>query len=286
MNPTVSARRKVFQHHLAHCRVERGEEFVLGEHLAFGKQVHQSRLPHVGVAHEGDADESPPVLALGGLLFVNLHQSLLQQGDALEDDAAVHLQLRLTRTAESHGTFAAAGARTATLALQVGPQPLQAREHVAILGQLHLCLGVGGLGTHGENVENQRGTVQYLHFQHLFDIAQLLGTQLIVENHHAYFTFCILLGLDEIPDFIQLPFSHITHLAGTVQSLGETFHRDDTGGIGQKLQFIKVFLCLRLVLVLCYQTHQDGGLGLYLGNDKFFHNLGMFITYECHITIA
>ncbi len=56
-------------------------------------------------------------------------------------------------------------------------------------------------------------------------------------------------------------------------SLGSMyFSPNGTGGVGQELQFIEVFLCLRLVLVFRNQTHQYGGLGLYLGYDKFFHN--------------
>lgn len=39
--------------------------------LAFGEEVHQRRLAHVGVAYEGHAGEFAAVFALHGFLFVD-----------------------------------------------------------------------------------------------------------------------------------------------------------------------------------------------------------------------
>lgn len=68
---------KVLDNHLANSRVERGEEFVLGKDLALGQKVHDGRFADIGIAHEGHADQSAAVLALGGLLLLDLHEALL-----------------------------------------------------------------------------------------------------------------------------------------------------------------------------------------------------------------
>ena len=178
--------RQVLHHHLAHRGVESGEEFVLGEHLAFCQQVHHSRFPHVGISHESHADESSAVLSLCGFLLVNFHESLLQQGYALQNYTAVHLQLSLSRSAQSYASLAASRARATALTLEVGPQSLQSWQHIAVLRQFHLRLGVSRLRPHGEDVENQRSAVENLHLQFLLDVAYLLCREFVVENHHAH----------------------------------------------------------------------------------------------------
>ena len=113
--------RQVVDDNLAHGGVQRGKELVLGEDLALGQEVHQRALAHVGVSHQGHAYQAAAVLALRGLLLVYLLQPLLQQADTLQDDAAVHFQLRLAGASQSHGAFAPARAGAASLPLQVGP---------------------------------------------------------------------------------------------------------------------------------------------------------------------
>ena len=54
-----------------------------------------------------------------------------------------------------------------------------------MLCQLHLGLRLGSLCPHGEDIQYQRGTVEDLHLQFLLDITDLLGTELIIEYHHA-----------------------------------------------------------------------------------------------------
>lgn len=103
----------------------------------------------------------------------------------MQDDTAVHLQLRLTRAAKSYGAFTATSATATSLTFQVSPQALQARQHVAMLRQFHLRLRLGRLGTHGEDVKDEAGAVEYLHAQLLLDVAHLLGAELIVEDNHA-----------------------------------------------------------------------------------------------------
>ena len=196
---------------LAHCGVQRGKELVLREDLALGQQVHQRGLAHVGISHQCHADEPSAVLALGAFLFVYLCQALFQQGHAVQDDASVHLQLRLTRSTQTHRAFPTAGARAASLSFEVRPQALQAGQHVLVLRQLYLRLGVGRLCPHGEDVEDERRAVQYLHLQCTFDIAYLLGGQLVVEDDHAHFAFRFLLLLDVCLYLVQLSLAHVGH---------------------------------------------------------------------------
>ena len=60
--------------------------------------------------YECHSYEPSAILALRRLLLVYLAEPLFQQGDALQYDAAVHLQLRLTRAAQSYASLAATAA--------------------------------------------------------------------------------------------------------------------------------------------------------------------------------
>ncbi len=150
---------------------------------------------HVGISHESHADESSAVLALCRLLLVNLRETLLQERYALQDDTAVHLKLRLTRTTQAHRAFATARAATASLTLKVRPQSLQTWQHIAVLRQFHLCLGVGRLRAHCENVEDERRAVEYFHLQLVLDVPA------IVEDYHTHRAFRILL-VDDVLSYL------------------------------------------------------------------------------------
>ena len=151
------------------------------------------------------------------------------------------------------------------------PQPLQSREHVAVLRQFHLRLGIGGLCAHGEDVENERGAVEDLHLQYRLDVSDLLGRQLVVEDDHTHLALGILFSFDEVAYFLQLAFTYIGDGTRSAHSLCETLHSDGTGGVGEEFQFVEVFLCFRLVLFLGDEAHQNGSLGLCFGDNKFFH---------------
>ena len=144
----------------------------------------------------------------------------------------------------------------------MSPESLQAREHVAILRQLHLGLGSGGLGTHGEDVEDEGGAVEDFHLKLVLDVAYLLGGQLIIEDDHTDLTVFLFFVLDVLLDFLQLTLTHVRGLVGSHHLLGESLHGDGTGGIGEKFQLVEIFLGLGLVLLLGHQTHEDGGLCL------------------------
>ena len=162
----------------------------------------------------------------------------------------------------------------------MGPQTLQTGQHITILRQLDLRLGLSCLSTHGKNIEDKTRPVQDLHLQFCLDITNLLGAKLIVEDDHTHrlgslptlfrlwtagiqpVVIRILLLLDVLLDFFELTLADIGHLTGTLNFLRETLHSYSTSGIGQKFQLVEVFFCLGFVLLLGNQTYQHGSLGL------------------------
>ena len=118
---------QVVHNDLAHRGVECGKELVFGKHLTLGQEVHERTLAHIGIAHECHTNHASAVASLCSLLPVNIGQSLLEQAHAVEDDAPVHLELRLSRTTQAHRTLASTRAASASLSLKMGPHALQAR---------------------------------------------------------------------------------------------------------------------------------------------------------------
>ena len=157
--------RQVVEDHLADRGVERGEELVLGKNLALRNQVHQRRFADVGIAHQRNADHRTAVGTLDRHLTVDFPQVLLEFGDPVADDTAVGLDFAFAR--------AAAGSRAAPLPFEVGPHTRKPGQHVLVIGQLHLRLGIGGLRPRHENIENQARTVEDTARHRLFDIARL-----------------------------------------------------------------------------------------------------------------
>ena len=160
----------------------------------------------------------------------------------------------------------------------MGPQSLQTREHIAVLRQLHLRLGISGLCAHGEDVEDETGAVENLHLQLLLDVAYLFCGEFVVEDHHADglrtgaflgvvqlllpLVVCLLALLYVGAYLLQLTLADVCHAARSVHPLRETLHGDGPGGIGKKLQFVEVFLGLRLVLLRCDKTDEHRRLHL------------------------
>ena len=160
----------------------------------------------------------------------------------------------------------------------MGPQTLQAGQHVAVLGQFHLGFGVGGLGPHGEDVEYERGAVQYLHLQLCFYVAYLLGGQLIVEYHHAHLALGLFLGLYVVAYLLQLALAHIGHRAWTCHALREALHGHSACGVGQKFQLVEILFRLFLILIFRDKSHQHGGLCFHFRYNKFFHSVSFAVN--------
>ena len=73
----------------------------------------------------------------------------------MQDDTTVHLELCLARATQSHGALTATTAGATTLSLEVCPQTLKTWQHVAMLSELDLSLGLSRLCPHSENVEDE-----------------------------------------------------------------------------------------------------------------------------------
>ena len=148
---------------------------------------------------------------------------------------------------------------------------MKARQHVAILCQFHLRFGVGGLCSHGEDVENETRAVQNLHAEFFFDVTELLGGEFIVENHHSHLALCLPFGEDVGTNFLKFSFSDVGDGTRSVQALCETFDGDGAGGLGEEFQFVEIFVGFAFALFFGDEADQDGGFRLDLGFDEFFH---------------
>ena len=220
---------------LPHRGIQGGEELVLGEDVAFRQQIHQGRLPHVGIADQRYADHGVATLTAGFGLLVDLLEVLFQLGDLIADDPAVRLDLRLTGTPH---------ADTAPLPFQVGPESAEAGEEVLHLRQFHLSFGLGGLGAAGEDVEDERGAVDDLHLHLLLEDIDLLAAEVVVEDDHAD----VFVLVHVFRDLVSLTAAHEGAVIGVVELLHEAFHGLCTCGFRQKFELVQVLVHLLLGL--------------------------------------
>ena len=180
----------------------------------------------------------------------------LEFGDALLHNTAVDFDLGLTH--------AAAGAHAAPLALQVRPHARQAGEHVVVVRQFHLHLGVRGLSPLGEDFQDEAGTVDDIAAgDDLFYIPLLHAGEFVVEDDvldlvlHAVFL-----------DFFQFARADVGGLVRPVHALGEHFVREGAGGGGQEGQFVQVLLHFALAALFQDDAHKDSLIGF-----EFAHRL-------------
>ena len=156
--------------------IERGEEAVLGaRRLRAGQRVEQRGLAGVRVADDGDRRHQPAVAGAGRRLALPADHvdAFLELLDALADDPAVGLQLRLARAA---GADAAAGAR------KVRPQARQARQLVLELRQLHLEPPSWVRACCAKMSRIRPGAVQDLDAEQRLEAALLVRRQLVVRR--------------------------------------------------------------------------------------------------------
>ena len=261
---------QVVEDHLAHCRIERREELVLGEDLAFGDKVHQCRFADIGISHERHAYQLSTVGTLHGHLAVDLLEVLLQFGDAVAHDTAVGFDLAFAG--------AAARARAAALPFDVRPQTGQTGQHVFVLCQPHLRLGVGRLRTRKENIENQARAVENTAGHRPLDIAGLRRRKFVVEDRHVDGVFFAVGG-----DLFEFTRSDVDARRRLRQPLAEAFHRCDVGRLGQKLQFVEVLLALAKLLTVTHDGDEHGALARRLCG----RNCGLYGRFVfCHDSIC
>ena len=140
-------------------RVQRVEQAVAHGHLGARQRVEQRGLAGVRVAGERHGRQMR-TLALGAhhrARALDLLQPAAQRRDAVARQAAVGLDLRLTRTAGADAADAAPRAK----ALEVRPQPAHAGHVVLELRELDLQLALGRVRVAGEDVEDHRGAVEH-----------------------------------------------------------------------------------------------------------------------------
>ena len=125
-----------------------------------------------------------------------------------------------------------------------------------------MCFGIRRLRAHGEYVEDERGAVEDFYFQFPFDVAQLFGAQLVVEDDHADFAVGFFLLFDVLAYFVEFPFAYIGGCKGLVESLGEALDGAGAGCLSQESQLVEVFVRFALVLCTSDEGYQYGGFGL------------------------
>jgi len=85
--------------------IQGGKEAVFGEHIGVGEGVHERGFARIGVADERYPGNFGAMFALGGALSVEFFQFLLEDGDAVTDEAPVGFDLSFPRTFGSDASF-------------------------------------------------------------------------------------------------------------------------------------------------------------------------------------
>jgi hypothetical protein len=158
--------------------VEGGEQLVLGEDVGGGEGVEEGGFAGVGVADEGDGGDTGRLAALAVQVAVaaDLADFPLDFGDAFADAPPVDFELGFARAAR------------ADAATQPGEDEALAAEAGKVvfeLGQFDLEFAFVGAGPLGEDVEDERGPVEHLGAEGLFEVALLGRRQFVVEDHEV-----------------------------------------------------------------------------------------------------
>lgn len=78
----------------------------------------------------------------------------------------------------------------------------------------------------------------------------MFGRQLIVEDNHSDFAFCVFFIFDILLYFFQLSLAYIGSLVRSAHFLRESLHCYGPCRVGKKFELVKIFFCLGLVLFL------------------------------------
>ena len=198
------------------------EEPVPSFHPGAGQRVHQRAFAGVGVADQRDGAGA---VSGSHLAFLTPHdhvQLALQVVDAFFHQAAVFFQLLFARPAHADAV-ADSG--------QVGPHPLEPRQGILQLGQLHGQPGFVSAGVGGEDVQDQLGAVQHLAAGQFFQVAFLAGGQVIVEQHHVRPG-----AFGQLGQVFGFAFAQIGGRIGSLPLLVHAAHHVSPSRFGQPLQ--------------------------------------------------
>ena len=185
-------------------------------------------------------------------LAVDFLQLVLQLGNLVLHDSAVDFDLGFTHTST--------GSHTASLPLQVRPHTGKTRQHVVVSSQFHLHLGIRSLCPLSEYFQNQTGPVYYA--AGLYDLlyVSLLNTgQFIIENHILDFILFSISGY-----FFQFSAPDVCGIVRFVYSLDEFTVTCSPCSLCKELKFIKVFHDLPFVVILFYDSDENGLFNFYV----------------------
>ncbi len=117
-------KREIVDNDLADGSIKCCKQLVFSEHLTLAKQIHKSRLTHIGISYKCHSGELATVFTLNGFLSVDRFQFLFKTRYTIEYYAAVSLDLSLTRSTHAYAS---------TLALKVSPQSRQTWQQILVL---------------------------------------------------------------------------------------------------------------------------------------------------------
>ena len=205
--------------------VEGGEELVLGEHVGAREPVEERALPRIGVADERYRE----VFVAGGHLplaaAVDRGQVVLEVVDPFLDEPAVHLELFFTRATHADAHLQPR---------QVGPHPLETRQGIFKLGQLHGEPCLVGAGAGREDVEDHLRTVEHLGLEFAFEVAGLGRGEIVVEDDDVGIVM-----LDEHRQFGDLAAPEVGGLVGPFASLRQLRDHLRSGRLGEAAELVE-----------------------------------------------
>ncbi len=215
-------------------RVERGEQFVLGQNAGAGERVEQGGFAGVRVADDGR--ERPvaalPAVALGRTLLPDDIQFARDFGDAVQHAAAVGLQLGFTIAAH--------------------PILGEARQQMLELGEFDLDLAFLRAGALRKDVEDECGAVEDLDVENLFQVAALRRRKFVVEDDRVHVVL-----VAEPGKFPRLALADVGRGMGRLHFLDAVADDLAAGGGGQLAQFFEQFLHVRAVAGLEFEADQE-----------------------------
>jgi len=219
---------------LAGGGVEGGKELVGSVGARLDQGIEERGFASVGVAHQRDLEGliALALAALGIALFLDLDEPFLGALDGLPDHAAVQFDLGFAWTT--------AQTDPASLALQVGPAPHQARAQVLQTGQFNLQFALVAARALGKYFEDQQGAVIDRQPDVPLQIALLRRAQRLIKEH--------LLGAmqgREFLDLVGLAAAHEQCRIGCLALAGQTGHRLQPARLGQQPEFDQAFVKMR-----------------------------------------
>ncbi len=146
------------------------------KYLGPGQRVEQGRLAGIGVADQRHRRVGHALarFAMQAARTAHLLELLADDVDALADDAAVGLDLRLAGTAEK--------TEAAALPLKVGPGPDQPALLIDEMGELDLQAPFPRPRPLAEDLEDQPGAIEHLGVPCPFEVALLHGCERVIDD--------------------------------------------------------------------------------------------------------